>query len=231
MNDKKIIFVIVEGMSDEISLDSILNKIYSKNSLYIEIMHCDLTTKKLVTPANILSHISNLIKRYIANYHVKKKDFQQIIQLVDTDGAFIPDDNIVQDDSIAAIYYSDTEIRTNNSRAIIQRNKQKRENLLKLIGTDTIWGIPYRVFYMSCNLDHVLHDKQNATEKEKEDDSYTFADRYGNDIPGFWNFFSKSDFSIMIEYKESWNFIRKDLHSLGRFSNFCGYVSMQFKPD
>lgn len=79
--------------------------------------------------------------------------------------------------------------------------------------------MPYRVFYMSCNLDHVLYDKLNSSDEEKETDAYQFARQYRDNIAGFVEFIAESDFSVMDGYKESWEFIKDDLHSLERYSN------------
>ena len=73
---------------------------------------------------------------------------------------------------------------------------------------------------MSCNLDHALYGKLNSTDEEKENDSYAFAKRYREDIPGFIKFISESDFSVMGGYSQSWQYIREELHSLERHSNF-----------
>jgi len=75
------------------------------------------------------------------------------------------------------------------------------------------------MYYMSCNLDHVLHDKQNSSDEEKENDAHEFAKTYREHIPEFIQFISESDFSVMNGYDESWEYIKKDLHSLERHSN------------
>lgn len=72
---------------------------------------------------------------------------------------------------------------------------------------------------MSCNLDHALYGKLNSTDEEKENDSYAFAKRYMENIPGFIKFISESDFSVMDSYPQSWQYIREGLHSLERHSN------------
>ena len=72
---------------------------------------------------------------------------------------------------------------------------------------------------MSRNLDHVLYGKLNSTDEEKENDAYAFAKKYKDDIDGFLSFISDSDFARIDGYKESWEFIRQDLHSLERFTN------------
>lgn len=54
----------------------------------------------------------------------------------------------------------------------------------------------------------------------KENDAYAFAKKYKDDLDGFLEFISDSDFSRMDGYRESWAFIKKDCHSLERFTNF-----------
>ena len=72
---------------------------------------------------------------------------------------------------------------------------------------------------MSCNLDHVLYGKLNSTDDDKENDAYAFAKKYKDDIDGFLSFISDSDFSKTEDYKASWEFIKKDHNSLGRYTN------------
>ena len=216
---KKIIFVIVEGPSDEDALGVILSHIYDKNEVYLHVVRGDITTKFGISSGNIISYIGNKIREYAKDNHFKKTDFRQIIHIVDTDGAYIPDDNVIGDDALEKILYSTTSIQGKNKPAIELRNRQKRENINRLCTTPEIWETPYHVFYMSCNLDHVLYNKLNSSDEEKEVDAYHFAERYGNEIPAFWTFISSSDFSVMTGYRESWEHIKKELHSLERHSN------------
>lgn len=61
----------------------------------------------------------------------------------------------------------------------------------------------------------------------EENDSYRFAKKYKDNIPGFLDFISNSDFSVIDGYKESWDFIKQDHHSLERFTN----LGLCFKED
>lgn len=72
---------------------------------------------------------------------------------------------------------------------------------------------------MSCNLDHVLHNKQNSSDEEKENDSYQFVKMYKDDLPEFLKFICESDFSVKSEYRESWEFIKQGKNSLNRYTN------------
>ena len=64
MPRKKIIFVIVEGPSDEDALGVLFNRIYDQNSVHVHIMHYDITTELDVSPDNIVSKLGNLIKSF-----------------------------------------------------------------------------------------------------------------------------------------------------------------------
>lgn len=219
MPRKKIVFIIVEGPSDEDALGVLLNRIYDSKAVYVHVMHCDITTERDVNPSNIVSKIGSLVKSY-ANQKFKSTDFSQIIHITDTDGAFIPNDAVVEDDTAAKPIYSETEIRTQQKAGIEDRNRRKRENLNKLSSTSKVWSIPYQIYYMSCNLDHALYGKLNTTDDEKERDSFAFAKRYKENIPGFISYISESYFSVVENYPQSWQFIREGLHSLERHTNF-----------
>lgn len=219
MTRKKIVFVIVEGPSDEEAIGVILSRYFDNNVVHVHVMHCDITTEPSTVPSNIIAKIGSLIKSY-AGKVFKSGDFSQIIHITDTDGAFIPNNAIVEDPNSTKTIYSLTGIRTQKKDRIEDRNRRKRENLNRLSSTSTIWNIPYKIYYMSCNLDHALYGKLNSSDEEKENDSYVFAKRYMNDIPSFIEFISKSDFSVVDSYSQSWKFIHEGLHSLERHSNF-----------
>lgn len=227
---KKIIFVIVEGPSDDEALGLLLEKIFSSSTVFVYITHGDITSKPGMDPSRILDTVGDLVKGYAKSNHLSKSHFQEIVHISDTDGAFIPDENIVEDLEATKVEYTLSEIRTANVKGIKQRNALKSLCLNRLSKTRTIWGIPYRMYYMSCNLDHVLHDKQNSTDEEKESDALTFAKRYRRDVDGFVRFIAASDFSVTSNYAESWNFIAQGLHSLERHTNL-GLCLMGAKED
>lgn len=218
MQTKKIIFVIVEGPSEDTALGVILNRIYDQNEVHVHIMYGDITSEHGVSSNNIVAKIGKCIKEF-AGRVFKPEHFSQIIHIVDTDGAFIANSNIIKSENQNTLVYSTTGIYASNKSDIENRNLRKRENLSRLISTSTIWNIPYNVYYMSCNLDHVLYDKLNSSDSEKELNSVCFAKKYKNNTNLFLNFIANSDFSVMNSYSESWQFIKKDLHSLERHTN------------
>ena len=217
---KKIVFVIVEGPSDEEALGVILSRLYSSSEVYVHIMHGDITSEFIESPnENILTRVASEVEGYAKSNHFEKIHFKEIIHIVDTDGAFIPDANVMEDPLAEKPVYSLNEIRTKNKDGIENRNRRKRRNICKLCSKKELWGIPYQVYYMSCNLDHVLYDKLNSSDEDKEEDAFRFARFYKDRIPEFIKFISESDFSVVGDYRESWNFIKKDLNSLHRHTN------------
>ena len=221
MARKKIVLVIVEGPSDEVALGMALSQVYDKDFIYVHIMHGDITTRRGVSSKNIVAKLGNEVTAYAKSQHYKASDFKQIIHIVDTDGAYIPDDNIMEKENYLDIRYENDGIYTNNKASVMTRNQQKRDNLYRLRSCGIIWTIPYSLNYMSCNLDHVLYDKKNSTDKDKENDAYVFAKKYKGKVESFKEFICKSPFSVTGDYKGSWDYIEKDLNSVNRYTNLC----------
>ena len=181
----------------------------------------DITARRGVSSKNIVAKLGNEVTAYAKSQHYKASDFKQIIHIVDTDGAYIPDDNIMEKENYLDIRYENDGIYTNNKASVMTRNQQKRDNLYRLRSCGIIWTIPYSLYYMSCNLDHVLYDKKNSTDKDKENDAYVFAKKYKGKVESFKEFICKSPFSVTGDYKGSWDYIEKDLNSVNRYTNLC----------
>lgn len=229
MSHRKIVLVIVEGPSDETALGVALSQLFDRDKVYIHIMHGDITSRKGVQSSNIISKLGNEIRKYANSQHYKAKDFKQIIHIVDTDAVFIPDEKIIEDESAKEILYQSDGIHTQKPDEIIERNLQKKENLYRLRKTGQIWNIQYRVYYMTCNLDHVLYNKRNSTEEEKEEDAYDFARKYKKDLKGFTDFMCCSDFSVHHDYQTSWAYIEEGMNSIERHTNLCIGIEEEVK--
>ena len=197
----------------------LFHRIFDRNTVFVHVFHGDITTERGVTSGRILNRVGNEIRSYAKSNHFTSRDFQEIIHIVDMDGAYIPDGCVTENDSAVSLVYSDAGIETRTPSAVIARNRQKRQNLDKLCDSDQIWNVPYRIFYMSCNLDHVLYNKRNSSDAEKEHHSYAFARRYRDDMEGFQKFITGSDFSVVMGYRESWKFIKEGTESLKRYTN------------
>ncbi|OUQ55073.1 hypothetical protein B5E58_12895 [Tyzzerella sp. An114] len=220
MARKKIVFIIVEGPSDYDALGVIFSRLYNKNEVYVEITHGDITSDLDSQKTNIVIKIANLVKKYAKSNHYKNSDFQEIIHLIDMDGTYVSDDIIHEDLSRDKPFYTLTGIYTSKRIQLIERNRRKADNINRICFESKIWSsIPYTAYYMSSNLDHVLYNKLNSTDDEKEKNSLAFSKKYKEDLDGFLKFIQESDFSVTNDFKKSWEYIKEELHSLERHTN------------
>ena len=218
MARKKILFFIVEGVSDHSALASALEQIFNSQQVVVRFTGGDITSDYKTSTQNIERKIVEEIKREMS-VGFTSKDFIEVIQLVDTDGVFIPEDNIK--DGYSSLSYLNDEIHCDIKAKIINRNNNKAKILNKLISMPKVWGIiPYSVYFFSSNLDHILHNNSNLPEEKKDPLATNFAKRFINNPKGFVDFFSKSSFSLKGNYAETWNFIKIDSNSLKRYTNF-----------
>ena len=72
---KKIVFIIVEGPSDDTALGLLFNRFYQNKQVYIQILHRDITTENGVNPSNIISSVCNEIKTYAKAIHLNSSHF------------------------------------------------------------------------------------------------------------------------------------------------------------
>ncbi len=225
MDESKVLLFIVEGPSDEASLAPALEQIVTDSKVKFKVMRADLTSDYDSTVDNIERRIKELgVKRFLTdNPQFSSNDICGIVHIVDLDGAFI-DDNLVIQDDVEDVQYYDDKIVCKNREKFLRGKNNKEANLLHLSSILKIsipFGVivPYSIFYMSCNLDHVLHNKRNSTKQQKQADSLVFADNY-DDPEKFEAFFNGSDIKISGTYQETWEHIQIELNSLKRGSNF-----------
>ena len=221
MARKKVVLVLVEGITDKISLELLLVELMQNNHQVIfEVVHGDITSDFNVSKSNLKSKLANIV-----NGAGKRKftpsDYKEIIHLVDMDGAFLGESSIHQRDSEEGILYTENGIYTDHPERVKQRNKHKQDILNMLCTTRTILrSVPYRVFYFSSNLEHVLHNRIDMPDDLKMKHADNFLDLYIKDLAGFVRFICESPFSVKLDYQASWAFIRQDDNSIKRYSNF-----------
>lgn len=220
MSRAKVIVFIVEGYSDKESLEAILSQLYEEKNIVFSIVGGDITTDNNTQINNIQRKLVDKIKESMGRDKFLKSDIEKVVHLVDMDGAYIPNDKIVSRD-IAHPNYTDTHIETNNVDGIISRNAKKSLILNKLSTLDKVFtNIDYQIYFMSCNLEHVLHNIRNADDNKKTKMAQEIEDKYYDNPEQFVEFMKNSPFTVAGSYPETWEFIKKDLNSLNRYSNF-----------
>jgi len=219
MKSKKVILFIVEGITDKNSLSLILSKIIRNNNIQFQVVHGDITSNRDTTIPNCITKVNEEVKKFLDINRFRRSDIFKIIHLVDTDGAYVNEENIKKG-KVEKIGYTNEFILTSNVEAIIERNKKKSKVLDKLHTSTSIGGTDYCMYYFSCNLEHVLHNTQNLSGGLKDQYSDDFADKYYGNEEEFIYFMKNSDFSVGGNYKETWDMIKIDKNSLNRYCNF-----------
>ena len=212
---------ILEGPSDDTSLTGSLKHIFASSRIEPLIMHGDITSDRNVTNRNIIRKLHEEIKAFCNKNFLTKGNILRIVHIIDTDGAFIPDELIQEEPGCSQIIYSEDNIRCSSKENLIRRNHIKQQNVQKLLDTHNIGRLPYSVYYMSSNLEHVLHNSINLTDEEKEELSYEFAEICAEKPEYFIQLMTSQTVFIDGSYRESWDFIKSGKHSLERHSNLA----------
>ena len=221
---KKVILFIVEGITDKTALGSVLDAILSNEKIHFAITEGDITTKDDVNASNVIRRINEIVKFTQERYHFKASDLLEIVHLIDTDGAFIPNTAVINNAEATHIQYTLQNIQTDDIEKIVERN-QKKLGLVKLLRSKTeINKKPYKMFYFSRNQEHVLHNEaRELTTSEKNALADQFDDLYGDSPEAFLEFIKSKDFAVPGDYAATWSFIENGTHSLERWSNFHLY--------
>lgn len=216
---KKVVLFIVEGPTDEDAFSSVMKKLHARQQVVFLVIHGDITTDRDVNARNALAAVNQKIKELMRKYGLHRTDLLKIIHLVDMDGAYVPETAIRYGDTDKLMYGLD-EIYAPKGNHIVERNRNKACIINRLCTTHEISSVPYGLYYLSRNMEHVLFDDMgDLSDEQKMDYADSFADRYGEDPIGFVAFMSKSAFAVSGSYRETWLFIKKGTNSLHRWSN------------
>lgn len=219
MNEKKVVVFIVEGPSDEAALGSVMKEFFFSDRVQFVVVHGDITLENYVSAGNILTKINSQIEAVKNKYRYRYNDFLKIIHIVDMDGVYIAEQGVKQTEVKEVQYYTD-HVEASDAEAIIRRNREKAEILYKLRKTAKVHNIPYKIYYNSCNLEHVLYGELKPfTDEEKEKMSDDFAERFEGKVNEFIEFISNPEIAAPGTYQQTWDYIEKDKNSLNRRSN------------
>lgn len=225
LSSRKIIIVLVEGKSDKIALN-LIEKFCISKKIKLFITDGDITSDFIVTHTNCGKVLDKKIKKFRNEYKLEKSDIFKVIHLVDTDGAFIPDKCIESDENCNDFFYTTNSIKYKKRKNIIDRNSHKASIIKELLSKSKIEKeIDYELFYMSCNLDHVLYNEINMAGEKKVPKAFEFRKKYKDDKIGFFQFFNSPEIKVNGSYNETWNFIQKDVNSLNRYSNLWIFLN------
>lgn len=243
-NEKTIRLVLVEGSSDATSLRPYLNPIMgnvkSKVAVWSPSRYCesrgDFTSDENVDIDNIFDKVMERIDDFL-NYRKHKRIYKlshisEVILIFDTDGRYLRDEKRIIENRNVEYRTIDPHkgIVKHWSKQKLRRDfERKRDNLDFLVecgeiptGRKDIKSIPCSVWFMSSDLEHVLHNKVNVRGDDvKEALSIEFATRFYGNLAGFKEFISELTVPGASN-EETWDYLRDDhfiKRSLERHTN------------
>ena len=238
--EPSIVFVVVEGFTDEQTLFNPLEH-YFKQAYPdpgLQVVFCrmkenkkdntgrkngDITSRAGVTKGNIVDKLYQWALRPNMPTGFTIRDAIRIVQIADLDGAYIPDERVSQSPVACdkPTYHEDCIIAPDEGR-LRQRNARKKENLNFLAGQDTVCydgrDIDYSIYYFSCDLDHFVHGNANYSRAHKKQGINIFR---GVEGLARFNQMVLNDSAALINrgYRASWEFARRENHSLEKGTN------------
>ena len=236
---KKLILILVEGKSDEESLEYVLSNLVKSEKVKFVICRGDITSDYKTTTRNVNKKIAAKIEEFLdaSNGLYSITDVDLIVHIMDTDACSIDECNVVESEKNE---YQKTTVNTTNKENILDRNKRKLA-ILKMVShlnylsfdvDNSSLCVPYAPYYMSCNLEHVLHDNPNIdTVDEKEYYSMIFSVKYLNKISEFVDFINSTNVGTNLTFSESWNNILKPENALKRETNLNLFVNDYVNED
>lgn len=236
---RKFILFIVEGDNDKREIDTILHTNYFSGFLntYEPIIwptNGDITAAAGVSVRNIQNKLNNILldfrKRGVPWGNIKPNDIHEIVQIVDLDGAFISPDNILLGEENVFEYHDDY-ILTSNIDGAVGRNRKKAEILNKLVGIDKIGDVSYSVYFVSCNMDHVLFGNRSLSRQEKGRLSREFQLKCEENQNMLTETLFNPNIAANGSYYDSWYEIQEDTLSLQRYTNLNLFFSDNAKNE
>ncbi len=89
VRSKPTVLFIVEGTSDKTALKKIFQKLYRRKEINFEVTDGDITSDNSVTVQNVEDKIYGIVKSFLDDKKLSKRNIIQVVQIFDTDGAFI----------------------------------------------------------------------------------------------------------------------------------------------
>lgn len=202
---KKIILLLVEGPTDEDALALVFSNLVNDHDIEFEVLHTDITADEAMTVKYIENRIEDEINYYLKkNPFIEREDILKVVQIIDTDGAFIPSAMIQQSETGKTEYF-EMYIAAKNKDRLIRRNISKRKIVYYLAKAECIAGFPYEIYFFSRSMEHVLHGiPKDLSDDEKEDLAFEIADRYSDGPMEFLKSLYNSSFHVPGTYSETW---------------------------
>lgn len=239
MSRRRIVLMVVEGSSDANLLQPAFSALERGKAFQDVEFRCDVLTaprhaetflqRNGFLPKPVARDtVRELVDRHLRSRGLEWAQLGCIMQVCDLDGAFVPDDHIVQQSGAEGISYTENLTFTPDPGLTLADHAEKRRSADVLIACNALKGrrceIPYRLFHVSRNLEHAfVGETGNLSEREKMGVSARQAARYAADPNKFR---AMLDSLAMMHgspasWEASWRYAMEGTHSLERGSNLA----------
>ena len=216
----KLVLLIVEGQSEMNALYPLMKRYFSPDNVLFHVYKGDLTVRNYGSSSPV-KEIEKILTEEMRKYGLARSDIREVVEITDTDGIFAPDQAILMDESAQHIIYTEDAVFTAFPESIAERNGKRRHNIGILLETEELKkGIPFRLFYLSRNIEHALYGiDRTVSDNKKTDLAYDFSDEFGSDIDAFREYLYDEDIALGDDYRSSWLAIMDGYESLRRHTN------------
>ena len=220
----KKILVLVEGPNDKLRLIKIEDFFDSKKAILFPMGGDWLQGANYST-----KYKDKIISALTKDKSHDFEDFDEIVQICDTDGCFIDNSRVIEDKTIKKIEYGADYIKTTYPKADLTRKDDKANNINSILKLNDI-----RLFYNSCNIDHVFDNKANLGSSEKKNLALCAKRRYDANNLKLIEELHDANASKTLDHKASWDYVKTGFNSLSRCSNVIIFLYEHIellKPD
>ncbi len=223
--EKKVLLFVVEGPTEETALAGIMEDIFATNRIFFDVVHGDITAQGNGSKKPRERVRDLVITQMGRNKGYGWNDLERIVQICDTDGAFVTDDKVLLSAG-SGIEYTDISILTPNPEGIRRRNCEKADAMRQLSHVHALTyrkkSVPYGLYYFSRNMEHALHGRgETLTDRAKVELANEFRRRFDGDPEGFKRFVGGTDVLVPGDYRQTWDYLEDEAHSLERGSNIA----------
>lgn len=225
----KVIFLIVEGFSDEAIFGRLKNKYLKYNIKFINIggdLFGDVNSR-----VKIQNRIKTQVEKKILQLKLKKSDVLGVLQVTDLDGCMIGNDDIIVDSNqLEKTKYENNRIKLQNisQKAYIEKKNELKSFEIKRMNKYSHIGLyKYQIYYFARTMEHVIFNEANPDDDTKVENIETFIDTLDISIESYLSQFLPPIEKQKYEekYDLSWDFVSSNNNSLHRFTN----VSLLFE--
>lgn len=212
--------LICEGPFDEL-IFSILKNAFDGSLLEIKpLCRCCADTTDLKN--NVESLVSEILSR---EHGYLRTDIDEVCFLIDSDGIYIPDSQIVENKELAHTGYKSNSIECPDKSSLIARNKKRRKNITDLLDERKYW-----IFYNSRNIEHAFDSSLSGhlNDNAKKRFALNILNTYDDNCDDFIRKLISMNKSGSNNLFESWRYLGVGNNSLSSTSNIIIFLLMHF---